>query len=265
VAAPPNKPRAPLSKHRADALVLASSVNASVRRSTVSQKQSHLDYDVELRWDFWFHCAYCTISEAEAGALRFTVDHYLPVHRYPELALDYGNLMWACDMCNSIKGTGPSEAAARKGLRFLRVDTDDPEEHIASSALSPDRVEHLTADVGEYTIQRLNLNREPLRKLRNIRARISKSADVIRRGIRALQGQQIQDLSPKARGRFLEARDAMCARGLAATNLIDEALVREMNRSVVIDPPASCDQDAAKRKAYLSRVNAPMVTIKSSP
>jgi uncharacterized protein (TIGR02646 family) len=60
---------------------------------------------------FWFHtlgpaegeprdrCAYCEGPLGETG--RRTIDHFLPVFRFPTLALAWANLLPACDSCNS--------------------------------------------------------------------------------------------------------------------------------------------------------------------
>jgi hypothetical protein len=46
-----------------------------------------------FRNDFFYSCAYCTMSEAEAQATRFTVDHYEPKNAQPDLINAYDNLM----------------------------------------------------------------------------------------------------------------------------------------------------------------------------
>ncbi len=39
----------------------------------------------------------------EPGLTVFEIDHHLPVAARPELALDYNNLRYCCDVCNSVK------------------------------------------------------------------------------------------------------------------------------------------------------------------
>lgn|GEM_PF-2202522 len=65
-------------------------------------------------------CAYCDGSLTETS--RETIDHFLPEHAFPELALSWDNLFPACDRCNSTyKGT-------RWSCRLVRPDTDPVED-----------------------------------------------------------------------------------------------------------------------------------------
>jgi len=57
-----------------------------------------------LRDEFTFCCAYCRRREAwEPGRTCFEIDHLVPIAASPELALSYDNLLYACDVCNSVK------------------------------------------------------------------------------------------------------------------------------------------------------------------
>jgi 5-methylcytosine-specific restriction endonuclease McrA len=65
------------------------------------------------------------MSESEAMAIRFTIDHYEPQKARPDLVDDYTNLMYACDECNLRKGDRyPPPAARATGMRFFRPDED---------------------------------------------------------------------------------------------------------------------------------------------
>jgi hypothetical protein len=79
---------------------------ALVTRSTVPPGLKYSEYRQTLRHDFIYSCAYCTMSEAEAQAIRFVIDHYEPRNARPDLIDDYENLMYSCDECNDRKGTG---------------------------------------------------------------------------------------------------------------------------------------------------------------
>ena len=58
-----------------------------------------------LRDEFTFRCVYCLRRERwEPGHTNFEIDHLLPVAERPDLALNYDNLLWTCDVCNSVKG-----------------------------------------------------------------------------------------------------------------------------------------------------------------
>jgi len=60
-------------------------------------------------------CAYCDGPFTES---RETLDHFLPRHAFPELALSWWNLFPACDRCNSEYKT------TRWSCRLVRPDTD---------------------------------------------------------------------------------------------------------------------------------------------
>ena len=47
-----------------------------VVRSNPPQGENYNEYKEILRYDFFYTCAYCTMMEAEAAAVRFTIDHY---------------------------------------------------------------------------------------------------------------------------------------------------------------------------------------------
>jgi hypothetical protein len=70
-----------------------------VTRSAVPTDMKYPGYRQHLRCDFFFSCAYCTMTEAEAQAIRMTIDHYEPRGARPDLENDYANLMYACDTC----------------------------------------------------------------------------------------------------------------------------------------------------------------------
>jgi hypothetical protein len=58
-----------------------------------------------LRDEFIFRCVYCLRRERwEPGHTVFEIDHLHPIAVHPELALDYINLRYCCDVCNSVKG-----------------------------------------------------------------------------------------------------------------------------------------------------------------
>jgi uncharacterized protein (TIGR02646 family) len=80
----------------------------------------------------WFHalvratgtphlCAYCDGSLTEQS--RKTIDHFLPRHEFPELAVSWHNLFPACDRCNS------DYKKTRWSCRLVRPDTDPVESY----------------------------------------------------------------------------------------------------------------------------------------
>ena len=55
------------------------------------------------RYDHWYSCAYCTITEAEAQAVGFEIDHYEPVALRPDLECEDENLNYSCEVCKGRK------------------------------------------------------------------------------------------------------------------------------------------------------------------
>ena len=58
-----------------------------------------------LRDEFAFRCVYCLVRERwyPNRADSFSVEHVLPQSTYPQLVVDYANLVYACITCNSFK------------------------------------------------------------------------------------------------------------------------------------------------------------------
>jgi hypothetical protein len=110
------------------------------------------------------------MSEAEAQAIRFTIDHYEPRNARPDLIDEYENLMYSCDECNLRKGDrSPPPQARADGYRFFRPDRDLHEDHFRESA----RRLQGKSNVGHYSVEALDLNRLSLRRLREIRERLT--------------------------------------------------------------------------------------------
>ena len=155
-----------------------------VIRSVVATGLPYAEYRQILRQDFFHSCAYCTMSEAEATAIRFTIDHYEPRHARPDLVNEYGNLMYACDECNKRKGDrSPPLAARANGFRFFRPDADTHTDHFQLNGM---RLEGRTP-IGEFSIAAIDLNRLSLRKLRDIRQRLTRCDELVAEGVLALR------------------------------------------------------------------------------
>lgn len=171
-----------------------------VVRSNVPAGLSFGDYRKYLRADFVYSCAYCSMSEAEAQAIRFTMDHYEPQASRPDLKDDYENLMYCCDECNMRKGNRtPPEVARSAGFRFFRPDNDNFADHFERNGirLNP------KSPVGDYSIDALDLNRLSLRRLRELRSRLSSCDAFVDAGVRALRSFQIDKLPKHIRGKAL--------------------------------------------------------------
>ena len=77
--------------------------------------ESYPSYKPWLRDEFTFRCVYCLTREAWArGLTTFNLYHFLPVAHNPDLAVDYGNLLYA--QGNSLFHTRPV-----KEVQFQRL------------------------------------------------------------------------------------------------------------------------------------------------
>jgi hypothetical protein len=212
-----------------------------VERSAVPAGLPYREYREYLRYDFFYSCAYCTMFETEAHAIRFTIDHYEPQAVQPKLKDEYTNLMWACDECNTRKGDRCPPAGARAaGYRFFRPDHDVREDHFGSSGI---RIEP-KSNIGYYSIEAIDLNRASLRRLREIRKRLYDAGPLVADGVSALKRFQIDQLPPSVKGKAHTAMRRMERVAEKFENDID-ALLRSFARSALIDPDT--DPDAETR------------------
>lgn len=71
----------------------------------------YASYKPWLRDEFAFRCAYCLTRErwdpSPSGHDGFGVDHVIAQSAAPLLVATYANLAYACNTCNSFKGTAP--------------------------------------------------------------------------------------------------------------------------------------------------------------
>ncbi len=223
-----------------------------VRRSAAPADQKFAEYRQYLRYDFFYSCGYCTISQAEAQALRFTIDHYEPRGARPDLEHEYSNLMYSCDQCNTLKGDRCPPASARAdGYRFFRPDHDIYQEHFQNNGI---RIE-LTSNVGYYSIQALDLNRLALRRLREIRERLTKCDRLVAEGVFGLRNFHIDKLSQSIKGKALGA----ISRATDIANRIPDeidTMLREHARSPLVDPDPEAASRAEERASKLEDLPA---------
>jgi hypothetical protein len=222
------------------------------------------EYREHLRRDFWFSCAYCTTAEAEATGIGFEIDHYVPSSRATTLVACYTNLMWCCEHCNGLKRDHPSPEASAAGFRFFNPDTDAFEEHFESAGT---RVSGRTCEVGTFTERVLMLNRKPLQEIRAQRARIAAAQHEIAEGLRALRGMALDALSKENRKRVLAKMATLEARASLAGEEIVDFMLRELNRSPLLDRDPNAGAIAKERRRFLDSCNAvtPRATIPPPP
>jgi hypothetical protein len=203
------------------------------------------DYKQYLRRDFWYACAYCTMTESEAEAIRFTIDHYEPRSVKPELKDVYENLMYACDECNMRKGNlCPTEEMRRDGKRFFRADQDLRGEHFE---LDGSQVKGKT-NVGNYTALAVDLNRHGLVRLRELRQRLIDDEHYVSEGMRALASFAIDRLKPEVRTQALAA----IKKGLELAGKVyddmDEALLELSKSQMLMDEKTDEDRRANRER-----------------
>lgn len=180
-----------------------------VSRSAVTPGQPYQNYRDELRFDFWFACAYCSMTEMEATAVSFEIDHHQPTSKGGTDA--YDNLMWACAFCNGRKSNyWPSAAVFAAGYRYMRPDVDDPHDHLPLDEHTGVRVRPATP-VGEYTDEMLDLNRAAMLEIRKLRQQLLASKQGIAHGLarlsRSMRG--LDHIKPELRAKYQKAvRDA---------------------------------------------------------
>lgn len=230
----------------------ASQVTTLVVRATPAKVANYRDYKQLLRVDFWYSCAYCTMTEVEAQGIRFTIDHYEAQVKVPEKETDYGNLLWACDPCNTFKGDlWPDDELTQAGLRFYRPDLDHPEHHFA---LKGQRVEG-QSPIGEFTVEMLDLNREQLRRLRDLRGRLQSSSREILVGLRSLLDIPIDRLPRHVRSRFLELRGKLEGESGKLEMTVGD-VVMALSKSIMLDTDLESRKRAKGRRQYLASVRA---------
>jgi HNH endonuclease len=223
-----------------------------VLRSDVPAGKPFTEYREYLRHDFFHSCSYCTISEAEVQALRFTIDHYEPRGARPDLEHEYSNLMYTCDQCNMRKGDRyPPPAARLNGHRFFRPDQDFFQEHFHKNGI---RLES-KSNVGNFSIETLDLNRLALRRLRDLRERLIKCDRVVAEGILGLRNLHIDQLPQSIKGK---AARAVSNVSKVADQIADDidALLREHARSPLVDPDPEADARAKERATKLKNLEA---------
>lgn len=231
---------------------LPSGVSPLVVRSIVQPKRSYKDYEEDLRWDFFYSCAYCNTMEFEAQGFSFAIDHYLPQVSNAKLTTEYSNLMWCCSDCNSRKGDLelPKDAQAA-GFRFYKADIDDYFTHFRSDG---DKISGLTP-IGMFTFEILFLNRQKLLRIRAMRRELGLAKSTIVDGINGLRRLPIDQLPLRSKGeasvkrrRALEASDSMQQR-------ID-TLLREFAHSELVDKTEDDVEAQRGRRELLSALGA---------
>jgi hypothetical protein len=174
------------------------------RKQTPPRFTNHRGYLPFLRIDFRRRCAYCERPEAYLGGEDFfTVDHFRPASKFPELTTHYPNLYYACGRCNQYKGgVWPTPNFVLKNLRFSDPCEEDMyERHLRE--LDDGKLESLT-NCGQYTRDHIRLDRQDLLSWRLLRRQVAEDL----RGFETAKARLTQTLSlvtgPTNKNKILE-------------------------------------------------------------
>jgi uncharacterized protein (TIGR02646 family) len=223
-----------------------------VARSVVEPGKRYPEYRQQLRKDFFYSCAYCTMTEFEAQSLRMTIDHYEPRNARRDLENDYNNLMYACGVCNERKGDrSPPPEARADGHRFFRADTEPRADHFELDGIDLKS----RTNVGEFTIKMLDLNSERLQHVRDVRERMSKCLPLIAEGILALRSFPVDHLPAYIRTRAMRTMDDITDLAASMQEDTDEVLL-SFGKSDLIDPDETAAERAKKREEFMKGLNA---------
>lgn len=242
---PPPKPATQATKE-----VAPQKLSAIVIRSpNVPAGLPYIEYNPYLRSDFYFSCAYCSMTECEAQGIRFTIDHYEPVSAKPELVDEYGNLMYACEECNARKGDRcPPPAARAAGMRFFRIDEQPRSEHFRVDGY---KIEG-TTETGRYTVDAVDLNRASLVRLREIRQKLFDYEGYVGEGIVGLAGFALDKLEPTVRARARAAINEAMKAVEEVFEDFDELLIEFAKSDLLIDEKT--EEDKQRNKERLARL-----------
>jgi hypothetical protein len=155
--------------------------------------------------------------------------------------------MYCCDECNARKGDRcPPESARAGGYRFFRPDIDEHVDHFELSGL---RINPKTK-VAEYTIEALDLNRTALRRLRDLRTRLTECEEAVAQGVLALRSAHLDRLPVQIKGKINRAiADARSVADKMANEIDD--LLRAYAKSDLVDPDPESHERAKERDRRL--------------
>lgn len=118
------------------------------------------DWKEMLREEGGYRCVYCCIPEPSFGGYRnFHVEHFRPKKPFVDRVNDYGNLFYACAVCNAFKSNDWPAEPDRETPSYLdpsQVDLDDV------FSVDGDGMVAGNCVAAKYMVERLNLNRRQL-------------------------------------------------------------------------------------------------------
>lgn len=228
--------------------------NAIIVRSDVIPQKDYHAYKDFVRFDFCYACAYCSITEIEAAGIGFQIDHYYPIEAFPQLASNYDNLMWSCQICNRYKSNYyPDEEDLKNDYVIIRIDKCDPREHLESDANGV-MIKAKTRK-GEFNIQWLDLNRRQLMRSREYRRRLSDAGNYIIFGVHELVSLELDKVAPTYRLLFQKIKRHVKDREKQVTGPI-KSLIRNFAHSELLDSDRGKKERQKKSRQYLKEQKA---------
>lgn len=189
------------------------------RRAVAAQPRYNL-YRADLRQDFAEACGYCGDQDERADPSTFHIDHFAPNKKFPLLAADYSNLVYACRFCNVSKSDhwiGTDPLVPHNGKQgFIDPCSNEYAENLRRDAGG--RVVSETL-LGQYVIGRLRLHlirHELLWRARQARSLRNEIADLIN--------------AYRARGKSLHVYAPLLERFYELTQSIEDYELRAISR-----------------------------------
>jgi hypothetical protein len=230
-----------------------------VKRSSVPTRSSPSDYREELRWDFWYSCAYCTITEIEtSGVSRFEVEHYNPAVSGETNINEYENLNYSCSTCNGHKGKFPVGYSLPSDCYILSPDRHDIQEHLEIDGNDHSFL-HGRTRTGEFNEKFLYLNRLHLREIREIRQELSEAREYLAHGVRALMNISLDAFKPAIRGQVHRLREGEKRRAAK-----EEEYYRSLAKSWLTMTDSNKANLTADRRKFLERMKALVPSLQSA-
>lgn len=228
------------------------SLQLLVRRSEVEPVTDYSIYKDKLREDFYYACSYCGITESEAKAIGFEIDHYKPIKLFAGERNNYTNLMWSCRLCNRRKDSYyHNELQKTKGYWIIKIDEEDPRPHFQISGL---RLEGVT-ETGRFNIAKLDLNRHYLKRIRELRKENYDTDQFLIHGFRELLTVGIDNIPAENRTNFMRARDQAILNYKEVSDTT-ESIICDISKSDLLDDDPEYKERTREIKKYLKEVNA---------
>jgi len=137
------------------------------------------------------------------------------------------------------------------GNIILRPDKHDPRDHLKLNGIRLDALTH----TGQFNIRIMRLNNLRMRRLRELRERLSYANDIIAFGLIQLSTMSIDRFKGTYRLKILALRDKILGRKLEIDQCADE-IIREKCKSPFVDPDPDKDQQLKDLKAFMKSQRA---------